>query len=178
MKRTINTTLVLIFQNNKVLLAQKKRGFAQGTFNGIGGKQDPGETIEQAMVRETQEEIGVTPTKYSQVGLIRFDTWYKGERVDLNLNIFTCSDFVGEIEETEEMIPEWFEIENVPFDKMLPDDKEWFPIVVEGGNVYGTVFLEEDLKHSINNFKVVSKDELETQIQNLYGSSEASEIAK
>lgn len=104
MKRTINTTLVLIFQNNKVLLAQKKRGFAQGTFNGIGGKQDPGETIEQAMIRETQEEIGVTPTEYCQVGLIRFDTWYKGERVDLNLNIFTCSDFVGEIEETEEMI--------------------------------------------------------------------------
>ena len=78
----------------------------------------------------------------------------------------------------EEMIPEWFEIENVPFDKMLPDDKEWFPIVVAGENVYGTVFLEEDLKHSINNFKVVSKDELESQIQNLYGSSEASEIAK
>ena len=78
----------------------------------------------------------------------------------------------------DEGIPEWFEIENVPFDKMLPDDKEWFPIVVAGGNVYGTVFLEEDLKHSINNIKVVSKDELECKIQNLYGSSKASEIAK
>lgn len=172
MKRTINTTLVLIFQNNKVLLAQKKRGFAQGTFNGIGGKQDPGETIEQAMVRETQEEIGVTPTKYEQVGLICFDTWYKGERVDLNLNIFTCSDFVGEIKETEEMIPEWFKLENVPFNKMLPDDKEWFPIVVSGGNVFGTVFLSEDLKSSENNFKQVSKNELENQIQKLYGTSE------
>ena len=177
-RRKLNTTLALIMDKDNVLLGQKKRGFAKGTYNGFGGKQEIGETIFDAMIRETQEEIGVTPTKYSQVGLIRFDTWYKGERVDLNLNIFTCSDFVGEIEETEEMIPEWFEIENVPFDKMLPDDKEWFPIVVAGENVYGTVFLEEDLKHSINNFKVVSKDELESQIQNLYGSSKASEIAK
>lgn len=172
MKRTINTTLVLIFQNNKVLLAQKKRGFAQGTFNGIGGKQDPGETIEQAMIRETQEEIGVTPTKYEQVGLICFDTCYKGEWVDLNLNIFTCSDFEGQIRETEEMIPEWFELKNVPFDKMLPDDREWFPIVVSGGNVFGNVRLSKDLKRSENNFKPVSKSDLEYQIQKLYGKNE------
>ena len=116
MKRTINTTLVLILKNGKVLLAQKKRGFAMGTFNGIGGKQDPGETIEQAMIRETQEEIGVTPTAFKQVGLIRFDTWYKGERVDLNLNIYTCTHFAGEIIETEEMIPEWFDMDKIPFD--------------------------------------------------------------
>lgn len=172
MKRTINTTLVLIMKNGKVLLAQKKRGFAMGTYNGIGGKQDPGETINQAMIRETQEEIGVTPTAFEQVGLICFDTWYKGERVNLNLNIYTCSEYVGEIQETEEMIPEWFNIENVPFEKMLPDDREWFPIVVSGGNVFGTVFLSEDLKHSDNNFKQVSKSELDAEIEKLYGSND------
>lgn len=172
MKRTINTTLVLIMKNGKVLLAQKKRGFAMGTYNGIGGKQDPGETINQAMIRETQEEIGVTPTAFEQVELICFDTWYKGERVNLNLNIYTCSEYVGEIQETEEMIPEWFNIENVPFEKMLPDDREWFPIVVSGGNVFGTVFLSEDLKHSDNNFKQVSKSELDAEIEKLYGSND------
>lgn len=172
MKRTINTTLVLILKNGKVLLAQKKRGFAMGTFNGIGGKQDPGETIEQAMIRETQEEIGVTPTTFKQVGLIRFDTWYKGERVDLNLNIYTCTHFAGEIIETEEMIPEWFDMDKIPFDKMLPDDREWFPIVAAGNCVYGTVFLQEDLKNSENNFGAVSEKELKKEIEKLYGIKE------
>ena len=74
--RTINTTLVLIFKDNKVLLGEKKRGFAKGTLNGIGGKQDPGESIDQAMVRECQEEIGVTPVDYSKIGKIHFNLWH------------------------------------------------------------------------------------------------------
>ena len=87
--RTINTTLVILMKDGKVLLGKKKRGFATGTFNGIGGKQDEGETIEQAMIRETQEEIGVTPIEYELMGKIYFDVYYKGERVNMNLNIYT-----------------------------------------------------------------------------------------
>ena len=82
--KILNTTLLLIFKDNKVLLGEKKRGFAKGTLNGIGGKQDPGETNEQAMVRETQEEIGVTPIDYRLIGEIFFDTWYKGEHVNMH----------------------------------------------------------------------------------------------
>lgn len=168
--KKINTTLVLIFDGNKVLLAQKKRGFAQGTFNGIGGKQDKDESIEQAMIRETQEEIGVTPTVYEQVGLINFDVWYKGERSDLNLNIFTCAKFDGEIIETEEMAPQWFETDKIPFDKMLPDDAMWFPIVLKGGYVIGTSKLEKDLKTCTNNFHQVQKNQLLEYINSIYGS--------
>lgn len=168
--KKINTTLVLIFDDkNKVLLAQKKRGFAQGTFNGIGGKQDPGESIEQAMIRETQEEIGVTPIDYKQVGLIKFDVWYKGERSDLNLNIFTCTKFEGKIVETEEMIPQWFETNKIPFDKMLPDDVMWFPIVLKGGYVIGSSKLEKDLKTCTNDFHEATKSQLIEYINSVYG---------
>ena len=73
--RTINSTLLLIQKEGKILLGEKKRGFAKGTLNGIGGKQDFGENIDQAMVRETQEEIGVTPIDYVMVGKIAFDVW-------------------------------------------------------------------------------------------------------
>ena len=71
--KTIRTTLTLFINDDKILLGEKKRGFAKGTLNGIGGKQDPGETIEQAMIRECQEEIGATPVDYLQVGRINFD---------------------------------------------------------------------------------------------------------
>ena len=86
--RKINTTLVLILKNDKILLGEKKRGFAKGTINGIGGKPDPGETIEQAMIRETQEEIGVTPLSYELIGKINFNVWYKGEHVNMFLSIY------------------------------------------------------------------------------------------
>ncbi|HET8669978.1 MAG TPA: NUDIX domain-containing protein, partial [Candidatus Saccharimonadales bacterium] len=46
------------------LLAMKKRGFGINKWNGVGGKVDEDETIEQAAIRECQEEITVTPTTY------------------------------------------------------------------------------------------------------------------
>jgi 8-oxo-dGTP pyrophosphatase MutT (NUDIX family) len=33
----------------KILLAMKKRGFGEGKWNGVGGKREPGESIEGAV---------------------------------------------------------------------------------------------------------------------------------
>lgn len=142
--KKINTTLLLIVKNKKVLLAEKKRGFGQGKFNGIGGKQDLNETIEQAMIRETQEEINVTPVSYSQVGKINYDVWYKGKRSDLCMNIFICTEYVGEIMETEEMRPQWFDLDKIPYDRMFDTDKIWFKDVIAGKKVYGAVQYDQN----------------------------------
>lgn len=29
------------------------------------------------------------------------------------------------------MKPEWFDYENIPFDQMWADDKQWFPFIIE-----------------------------------------------
>lgn len=157
--KTINTTLCLIMQDGKVLLGQKKRGFAKGTYNGIGGKQDPGETIEEAMIRETQEEIGVTPLDCEQIGYIHFDMWYKGEHANMYLWIYTSKNYEGEIKETEEMIPEWFDLDKVPFDKMLEDDKLWYHYVVENKKFIGDVKFNQDMKMLYNKFDEVDNFE-------------------
>ena len=47
----------------QLLLGRKKRGFGEGKWNGFGGKLEPGETVEEAAVRELQEESGVTATQ-------------------------------------------------------------------------------------------------------------------
>ena len=155
-RRILNTTLALILQGDKVLLGEKKRGFAAGTFNGIGGKQDPGETIDEAMVRETQEEIGVTPTNYKKVGNIDFiNLVYKGENVDIKLHIYTCGGYVGEIKETGEMIPQWFNIKDVPYDKMLPDDTSWFPLVLEGKKIKGTISYGETPADTVRKISII-----------------------
>ena len=158
--KSTNTTLVIIRKNGKVLLGQKKRGFAKGTFNGIGGKQDEGETIEQAMIRETQEEIGITPTKYYPTGKIKFDVYYKGERQILVMYVYICTDFEGEIVETEEIIPHWFIEKNIPYDKMLQDDKLWVPEVISGKSVEGEVIFDENMKVVDSKFDFSSEKQL------------------
>ena len=79
------TTLLLILNDNQILLAEKKRGFGIGKFNGIGGKVEKDETIEEAMIRETQEEIGVTPTDFNRVATITFDEWANDEENTLKM---------------------------------------------------------------------------------------------
>lgn len=153
--RTINTTLVLLLKEGKVLLGEKKRGFAKGTLNGIGGKQDPGESIDQAMIRETQEEIGVTPIDYSKIGNIHFNLWYKGEHVNMYLSIYTCTKYTGKIKETEEMIPNWYNVNDIPYEKMLADDLLWFPMALKAQKFVGDVKFDKDMKMLYHDFKQV-----------------------
>lgn len=46
-------TLVFVrdVQNKKLLLGYKKRGFGMHKWNGLGGKVEPNETIEQGAIR-------------------------------------------------------------------------------------------------------------------------------
>lgn len=44
-------TLIFVLKPGQVLLGYKKRGFAEGRWNGFGGKVEPGETIVQGAKR-------------------------------------------------------------------------------------------------------------------------------
>ena len=56
----------------EVLLALKKQGFGQGKWNGIGGKVDAGERVQEAARREVAEEIGVEVGPLEKVALLTF----------------------------------------------------------------------------------------------------------
>ena len=38
----------------------------------------------------------------------------------------------GEPQETEEMRPQWYAEQDIPYDKMWADDKYWLPVFLEG----------------------------------------------
>lgn len=125
--------LVFLRREGEILLAMKKRGFGAGRWNGIGGKVEAGETIGQAMVRETQEEVGVTPTSWHKVAIHDFqmdsDTdapWH------MHVHAFICTSWEGEPAETDEMAPQWFKIPDIPYDEMWQDDVVWLPLVLRG----------------------------------------------
>ena len=77
-------TLCLLVKDDEILLAMKKRGFGKGRWNGVGGKPEQGETIEEALLRETQEEIEVTPTSYHQVATLDF---YFPSQLDIDVQV-------------------------------------------------------------------------------------------
>lgn len=152
--KELQTTLLYLLKDNQILLAMKKRGHGVGKYNGVGGKVDTGETIEQAMVRETQEEIGVTPLKYQKRGQIIFDSYYKGEPALINVHIFTATEFDGEPQESEEMSPAWCEIDQIPYDKMFQTDKIWLPIMLEkSGFLTGIFKFSNDLDSKLLDYK-------------------------
>lgn len=56
--KTVYAADVLIVQDGKVLLVQQCKPSAYGLWSCPGGHNEPGETVEQAVVREIYEELG------------------------------------------------------------------------------------------------------------------------
>ena len=140
----LETTLCLLKKENEILLAMKKRGFGEGKYNGVGGKIEGGETPDEAMIRETKEEILVTPTQYEKVGIIEFDEFYKGQKERVMFHLYIASEWQGEPTESDEMKPEWFDIQSIPYDKMFPDDKYWLPLILEGRKIKAYFDFDEE----------------------------------
>lgn len=149
-------TLLLLRREDQVLLAMKKRGFGEGYWNGVGGKLEPGETVEQAMVRECQEEIGVTPTKYYKVAELDFNSGDKKVGLELFAYVYVATEWQGEPTETEEMRPQWFNITDIPYDQMWQDDPHWMPHVFAGKSLKGTFVFDE--KENLLSHEIIEVD--------------------
>lgn len=151
----LEATLLFLIKNNRILLAMKKRGFGVNRFNGVGGKKEPGENIEQTMVRETKEEINVTPTKYNKFAEIIFDEFYKGQPTIIKMHVFIASEWLGSPAESDEMKPQWFDIDKIPLDKMWPDDKFWLKLVLDNKKVKAKFKLDKNDKIVNHDLKII-----------------------
>ncbi|MFA7319684.1 MAG: 8-oxo-dGTP diphosphatase [Parcubacteria group bacterium] len=138
------TTLCVVHQGDRILIGMKKRGFGAGRWNGFGGKVGKDEMIEEAAVRETREEAGIEILDSEKIGVIDFEFQTNGERIEVN--IFKSKNFSGEPSESEEMRPQWFDVDKIPFEKMWPDDRFWMPLFLAGKKFTGRfVFGEKDV---------------------------------
>jgi mutator protein MutT len=154
-------TLIFLRKDGQILLAMKKRGFGSNRYNGIGGKIEPGETIEQALIRETEEEILVTPIHFWKVARHDF-LQENGEKPwHMIVHVYFCDKWQGTPTETEEMAPEWFAESDIPYDNMWSDDEFWLPQVLAGEKNEGVFHFndsDELLSYNVQTVENVRED--------------------
>jgi 8-oxo-dGTP diphosphatase len=120
-------TLMFVIQDGQILLIRKKRGLGAGKMNGPGGKIEPGETPLQAVIRETQEEVGLTPDGARELGVLRFQ-FTSG--LAILCYVFRADTYTGQLIETDEATPYWVPIADIPYPEMWADDIYWLPHIL------------------------------------------------
>ena len=144
----IVTNLVLVYDDEKILLGMKKRGFGKGKWNGFGGKVEKKETVKDAAMREIVEETFIKIKNSDAVkerGTVNF--YFEGkddETQEVHFFSIPSSEIIGEPKETEEMLPKWFKHTEIPFEKMWVDDIYWMPILLSGKNFSGEFYFNFD----------------------------------
>ena len=147
-----NTTLLYLIKKQSgqitdIMLAMKKIRFGIGKYNGVGGKVKEGESVEDATVRETSEEIGVNVDvkDLAKIGEIEFRFQDKSEWNQV-VHIYTTEIWAGDPTESEEMKPYWYNLKDIPYDYMWEDDKYWLPKVLNGEYVKGYCLFDSNQK--------------------------------
>jgi 8-oxo-dGTP diphosphatase/2-hydroxy-dATP diphosphatase len=122
-------TLVMIQDGPRMLLGKKKRGLGASRWNGFGGKVEDGESVEDGARRELFEECGIKVSNIYKIGVNNF-SWV-GKDGELEVHVFKANDVLGNPIETDEMSPQWFFVDEIPFGEMWPDDVYWFPYLMK-----------------------------------------------
>ncbi len=125
------TTLCYIERDGRYLMlhrVSKKNDPNRDKWIGVGGGIEPGETVEQCLLREVGEETGLRLTAYRARGVIDFiNDLCDDERMFL----YTADGFEGELTACDEGILEWVEIARVPELPLWEGDRVFLRLLVE-----------------------------------------------
>lgn len=134
-------TILFVIQDGQILLIHKKRGLGAGKINGPGGRLDDGETPAECAIREVEEELRISPTGVDEIGELQFQF---RDGYSIHVWVYRASGFVGTPEETDEADPLWTSIDEIPYDRMWPDDRIWLPLLLERRPFLGRFVFDDD----------------------------------
>jgi len=158
------TICLLIRANQKdkeILLAMKKEVLVWESGMELVGKIDlekGDKSIIDAAIRETEEEIGVRVRELEKVALLNFTFPYNKDW-DQIVHVFLAQNWEGEPAESEEMVPKWFKIHEIPYDKMWDDDRIWLPEVLEGKKLKADFIFQKGEILLNQNIEIIEKFE-------------------
>ena len=134
-------TLMFVRRDDELLLIRKKRGLGAGKINGPGGRIEGEESAAECAVRETREELHVTPHDPQLCGRQRF---HFVNDYRLTVFVFLSHSHSGTATETDEAIPLWTPIDAIPYPEMWQDDELWIPRMLRGEVFDGRYIFDGD----------------------------------
>ena len=138
----------------RVLLIMKKTGLGQGKVNAPGGRLEKGEGYLEAVIRECQEEVSVTPLNPEKRMELHFQ-FTNGYA--LYGEAFFTDSWEGEPRSSSEADPFWCDLDKLPWENMWEDDRRWLPLALAGKKLRGYYVFDDDKMLSeklqeLNNF--------------------------
>lgn len=116
--KTINVAAAIIRDGNKILSCQRGYGEFKDGWEFPGGKLEPGETGEQAIVREIQEELEVTIGNLEYLCTVEHDY----ETFHLSMQCYLAKIKSGEFKEHAHEDVRWLSVEEIWNVDWLPAD--------------------------------------------------------
>ena len=92
-------------------------------------------------MREVQEELCITPVNLTECGELSFQFL---DGYSIHVTVYSAENFEGEPRETEEAIPLWFGVDEIPYAEMWADDELWIPRMLAGQRIGGRFLFEGD----------------------------------
>lgn len=130
MKLLLVVAAALVDADNRVLIARRPEGKAlAGLWEFPGGKVDPGERPEEALIRELREELGIE-TKAACLAPLTFAS-HAYDDVHLLMPLYVCRRWTGFVRSGEGQALKWVRPRDLRAWPMPPADEPLVPALVD-----------------------------------------------
>lgn len=124
----VEVVAALIRQGDKFMICQRPANKARALlWEFVGGKVEPGETKEQALIRECQEELAVTLT----VGDVFMDVVHEYPDITVHLTLFNATIVEGVPQKLEHNDIKWIIPSEIPNYNYCSADEEILKRIIE-----------------------------------------------
>lgn len=118
----------LIWENNKFLICQRPAHKARALlWEFVGGKVELGETKEQALIRECQEELAITLS----IGSVFLDVVHEYPDITIHLTLFNATIASGDPQKLEHNDIAWISPSEIPRYTFCPADQELLTRIIQ-----------------------------------------------
>ena len=117
--KTVRVVAAIIIHENKIFATQRGYGEFKDGWEFPGGKIEPGETPQEALVREIKEELDIEIEVKDFLETVEYDY----PEFHLSMDCFFCTIRSGELVLKEHEAAKWLTMETLDSVEWLPADK-------------------------------------------------------
>ncbi|XP_022198703.2 7,8-dihydro-8-oxoguanine triphosphatase-like [Nilaparvata lugens] len=133
-------SLALIMKGRDILLGYKKKGVGHDKWHCFGGPVESDQNIEEATGRRIKEQCGLVVRKFEKAAILDFEN--KNDPVKTKVHVFVATEFEDTLEESRELLPQWFGPREIPFDSLWINIKNWLPKILYGKLLKGYMLFQ------------------------------------